>query len=149
MAQSTPESPLMEIAERARSAVQADRCTIFELARERSEVFSRVALGLEEGLEIRLPTTRGVIGFVARTGRPLRLRDAYNDPRFDPSTDERTGYRTKSILCVPVVDAGGTVLGAIQLINKVSGAFSEEDEEMAKGFCADIAGILQSSTSSD
>ncbi|HEY3117771.1 MAG TPA: GAF domain-containing protein [Chloroflexota bacterium] len=144
MAQSTQDSLLRDIAQRAREAAQADRCTIFELAPDRHEVFSRVALGLEEGLEIRLPTTRGVIGFVARTGRPLRLRDAYNDPRFDPSTDERTGYRTKSILCVPVTDDSGAVLGAIQLINKVSGTFSQEDEDVANGFCADVARIIQS-----
>ena len=143
MAQATQESRLTEIAEHVRSAASADRCTIYELAPDRTEVFSRVALGLAEGQEIRLPTTRGVIGFVARTGRPLRLRDAYNDPRFDPETDQRTGYRTKSILCVAVTDDHGSVLGAIQLINKEAGTFSEEDENMAKGFCPEVAGLLQ------
>src|SRR6266545_2397048 len=101
MALEIQDAALRDIAERARRLTTADRCTIYQLDKAQSQIFSRVAHGLEAGQEIRLPLTRGVIGFVARTGRSLRLRDAYNDPRFDPSTDQRTGYRTKSILCVP------------------------------------------------
>jgi adenylate cyclase len=134
MAQEHPDpqmgsEPLRALAEQACAAVSADRCTIYELDAARGEIYSRVALGLPADLEVRLPTTRGVIGFVARTGRPLRLHDAYNDPRFDPSTDQRSGYRTRSILCVPIFDSDGVMLGAIQVINKVgNGSFTEEDE---------------------
>ena len=142
MSSDAAQEQLVQIAEQARAAVGADRCTIFEYDRARSEVFSRVALGLSEGEEIRLPTTRGVIGFVARTGRPLRLRDAYNDPRFDPATDQRTGYRTRSILCLPVSGERGVVLGAIQLINKLSGTFTEADEQAISKWCEQIAQIL-------
>lgn len=143
MSRDAEDQALREIAERLTSDAGADRCTIFKVDRDRNEVFSRVALGLPPGMEIRLPTTRGVIGFVARTGRPLRLRDAYNDPRFDPVTDQQTGYRTRSILCVPLFDSGGGVMGAIQLINKLSGAFSAEDEELANGVSGAVAAILQ------
>ncbi len=135
-------SALRDIADRARGAVGADRCTIYEMDRATGEIFSRVAHGLAEGQEIRLPLTRGVIGAVARTGRTLRLRDAYNDPRFDPAIDRLTGYRTRSILCVPVVDAQGEVHGAIQLINKLDGTFSEQDEETLGPLCREVRAIL-------
>jgi GAF domain-containing protein len=131
---------LRDIAERASAALIADRCTIFQVDAAQKEVYSRVALGLEE--QIRLPVGRGAIGFVARTGRPLRLRDAYNDPRFDPSVDQRTGYRTKSVLCVPVSNAQGTVLGAIQVINKTAGQFSADDELLLATFGDEVAAIL-------
>jgi adenylate cyclase len=101
--------------------------------------------GLAPGLEIRLPLTWGVIGFVARTGSPLRLRDVHNDPRFDPTTDERTGYETRSILCLPVLDADGTVQGAIQLINKLDGVFSEEDEAAVAQLAAEVEPLLRRS----
>lgn len=146
MSAETEDEVLTRIAEDARAAVQADRCTIYELDHEQREIFSRVALGLGPGQQIRLPVSRGTIGFVARTGRPLRLRDAYNDPRFDPATDQRTGYRTKSILCVPVTDSAGGVLGAIQVINKLDGAFSEEDERRLDQFCAEVAPLLGAAT---
>jgi adenylate cyclase len=145
--QATPEiTALRDIADRARSQLGADRCTVYQLDRERGEIFSRVAHGLPEGEEIRLPLSRGVIGSVARTGRTLRLRDAYNDPRFDPATDQRTGYRTKSILCMPVVNEQRDVLGAIQLINKVSGTFSEADETALEPLCREVASLLSSAT---
>src|SRR3954454_14010427 len=143
MAVETPDQTLRNIAEQARAAVGADRCTIYEFLRAQNEVVARAALGLPEGEEIRLPITRGVIGFVARTGRSLRLRDVYNDPRFDPSVDQRTGYRTRSMVCVPVVAPDRTVLGAIQAINKPNGPFTDEDEQQLIRLCAQVALVLK------
>lgn len=140
MSEDASEQTLREIAEEARSALSADRCTIFEIDAEKKEIFSRVALGLHG--QIRLPISRGAIGFVARTGRPLRLRDAYNDPRFDPSVDQSTGYRTKSVLTIPVSDGEGNVLGAIQVINKIGGHFSIDDEERLASFGDRVARII-------
>jgi adenylate cyclase len=134
---------LRQIAEEARATTNADRCTIFQVDAEPGEIFSRVALGLDPGVEIRLPIGRGVIGFVARTGRPLRLRDVHNDPRFDPSTDEATGYQTRSILCVPITDSKGDVRGAIQVINKLEGVFSDEDEAALSELGVRVEPLLQ------
>lgn len=128
MADDARADALRELAERARAVANADRCTIYEVDAEQGEIFSRVALGLAAGEEIRLPLTHGIIGFVARTGKALRLRDVHNDPRFDSTMDERTGYVTRSLLCLPVLDSRGDVRGAIQVINKRDGAFSEADE---------------------
>ena len=143
MARNPYDHALADIAERARAALEADRCTIFQLDADRKEIFSRVALGMEG--QIRMPITRGAVGFVARTGRPLRLRDAYNDPRFDPSVDQRTGYRTKSVLTVPVSRVDGTVIGAIQVINRLAGRFSADDEELLATFSNQVAEILENS----
>ena len=133
---------LRDVADRARAAVNGDRSTIFEVDAQRGEIFSRVAHGIPAGQEIRLPLTRGIIGFVARTGRPLRLRDAYNDPRFDRTTDERTGYRTTTMLCLPVLDAQSNVRGAIQVINKLDGYFTEDDERALAPLCDEVSGII-------
>ena len=141
MARNPYDHALADIAERARAALEADRCTIFQLDADRKEIFSRVALGMEG--QIRMPITRGAVGFVARTGRPLRLRDAYNDPRFDPSVDQRTGYHTKSVLTVPVSRVDGTVIGAIQVINRLAGRFSADDEELLATFSNQVAEILE------
>ena len=133
---------LKAVAERVRSTVGSERVTIFEFDRVQKEAFARVGLDLPEGVDIRLPITRGVIGFVMRTGRSLRLRDAYNDPRFDRSIDQRTGYRTRSMLCVPVLDQNHAVLGAIQAINKPEGPFTEDDEQRMFAFCDEVAVLL-------
>ena len=132
-----------EMAEEVNTLVDSDRCTIYEFDPAKKEVFSRYGLGLPPGMEIRLPITRGAIGFVIRTGRPLRLRDAYNDPRFDATTDQRTGYRTKTLLTMAVMDSHGQVLGAIQLTNKINGSFTPEDEEIVSRYCGQVAEILQ------
>src|SRR5437870_4045253 len=142
MAEIAPEAALRDIAVRAQAAVEADRTTIYQIDRHAGEIFSRVALGLDAGIEIRVPLTRGAIGFVARTGRTLRLRDAYNDPRLDRSVDERTGYRTRSILCVPVTDGRGTVIGAIQAMNKRNGVFTEDDEATLMALAPEVAPLL-------
>jgi GAF domain-containing protein len=147
MAVDVENQTLRKIAELVRSSVSADRVTIYELDPVQKEVNARVGLGLELGQEIRLPLTRGVIGFVARTGRSLRLRDAYNDPRFDPSIDQRTGYRTRTMICVPVLDRTQAVRGAIQAINKLEGPFTEDDEQRILAFCEEVAVILNRSRS--
>lgn len=141
METSLAERILRDIAERARLAVAADRCTIFDVDRDRGEVFSRVALGLDE--EIRLPLSQGIVGFVARTGRGVRLRDAYNDPRFDASIDRRTGYWTRAVACVPVTNADGVVIGAIQAINKIGGRFTADDEDTLGRFANEVAEVLE------
>ncbi len=65
--------------------VGADRCTLYGLDREKRQVWSVIALGLDD--EIRLSINRGVLGAVARSGQTLNLKDVYNDPRFDRSVD--------------------------------------------------------------
>ena len=89
----------------ASKVVEADRCSLFVLDRERNELCSKVAQGAKN--EIRLPVGSGIAGQVAQTGEVINLPDAYADERFNRTFDTLSGYRTHSVLCVPMRDANG------------------------------------------
>jgi signal transduction histidine kinase len=80
-------------------------------------------------VEIRLPIGKGIAGFVAATGETINIPDAYADSRFNPEIDKTTGYRTKTILCMPMKNKDGKIIGVFQLLNKPDGTFTKEDEE--------------------
>ncbi|MBL8913295.1 MAG: GAF domain-containing protein [Archangium sp.] len=112
----------------AARVVEADRCSLFILDRQRNELWSRVAQGAKT--EIRVPLGQGIAGSVAQTGDVVNLIDAYDDPRFQRDWDIKTNYRTKSVLCVPMRDTRGDVTGVIQALNAADGAFDDEDVEL-------------------
>lgn len=129
------EATLRLVMDQARDLMQADRSTLFMLSKETGELWSKVATADgEEFMEIRIPANRGIAGYVASTGQTLNIPDAYKDPRFDPTTDKRTGYVTRNILCMPVFNSGGDLIGVTQLINKHQGSFSSSDEEFMRAF---------------
>ncbi len=107
----------------------ADRSTLFLNDAATNELYSRVAQG-NLSQEIRLMNDRGVAGWVYQNGKPAIIHDAYKDKRFDRSVDERTGYRTQSILCVPIRNAKGDIIGVAQALNKRQGKFSKDDQEL-------------------
>jgi adenylate cyclase len=117
------------------SILRADRSTLFILDRQNGQLWSRVAQGADM-VEIRLPIGRGIAGTVAATGETINIPDAYRDPRFDQSVDKRTGYRTRTILCAPVRDARGEMVGVAQVLNKAGGPFTKEDEELLAALSA-------------
>lgn len=112
----------------AARVVEADRCSLFIVDRQRGELWSRVAQGAKQ--EIRVPLGQGIAGAVAQSGEVVNLRDAYEDPRFQRDWDAKTNYRTKSVLCVPMRDTRGEVTGVIQALNASNGAFDDEDVEL-------------------
>ncbi len=112
----------------AARVVEADRCSLFVIDRQRNELWSRVAQGAKQ--EIRVPLGQGIAGSVAQKGEVVNLRDAYEDPRFNRDWDTKTNYRTKSMLCVPMRDTHGEVTGVIQALNATDGAFDDEDVEL-------------------
>jgi len=120
---------LSVILETALGLVDGDRGTVYLLDRERDELWSRVLKG-EEHIEIRMPKGSGIAGYVAATGDTLNIGDAYYDPRFNPEIDKRSGYRTRSILCMPMKNRDGTIVGVFQLLNKHTGTFTAEDESV-------------------
>jgi len=129
------EATLRLVMDQARDLMQADRSTLFMLSKERGELWTKVAKADGKTMmEIRIPTNRGIAGCVASTGQPLNIADAYKDPRFDPSTDRRTGYKTRNILCMPVFNSGGDLIAVTQLINKQQGGFTASDEEFMQAF---------------
>ncbi len=131
---------LKVIAEETKNAIQADRCTVFMWDKEKDELWSKVALGMDD-TEIRFPADKGLAGYVVKTGESLNIADAYNDPRFNPEVDKETGYRTKTILCMPIKNNNQEIIGAFQVLNKVNGVFTKNDEDLlvAIGGSASIA----------
>ncbi|XP_061480338.1 cAMP and cAMP-inhibited cGMP 3',5'-cyclic phosphodiesterase 10A isoform X5 [Rhineura floridana] len=132
----------------AKNLVNADRCALFQVDHKNNELYSDLFdIGEEhEGKpvfkktkEIRFSIEKGIAGQVARTGEVLNIPDAYADPRFNREVDVYTGYTTRNILCMPIVSRG-SVIGVVQMVNKLSGsAFSKTDEnnfKMFAVFCA-------------
>ncbi|MBR6722631.1 HD domain-containing protein [bacterium] len=132
---------LKVIAEETKNAIQADRCTVFLWDKDSDELWSKVALGLDSSKEIRFPADKGLAGYVVKTGESLNIVDAYNDARFNPEVDLKTGYRTKTILCMPITNNNREIIGAFQVLNKIDGVFTKNDEDLliAIGGSASIA----------
>ncbi|WP_293352636.1 MULTISPECIES: GAF domain-containing protein [unclassified Microcoleus] len=140
------ETTLRSVMDQARDLMQADRSTLFLLNRETNELWTKVAKADGKTMvEIRIPANKGIAGYVASTGQTLNITDAYDDPRFDPSTDQQTGYRTRTVLCMPVHNAKGELIGVTQLINKTQGTFTTSDEEFLRAFNSQAGMALQNS----
>lgn len=132
---------LRVIAEETKNAIQADRCTVFLWDKDSDELWSKVALGVDASHEIRFPADKGLAGYVVKTGETLNIVEAYDDPRFNPEVDIKTGYRTKTILCMPIMNNNREIIGAFQVLNKIDGVFTKNDEDLliAIGGSASIA----------
>ena len=107
-------------------AVEADRATLYLLDDRKNELVSRIVQG-DEVRAIRLKVGQGIAGHVAQTGKALLVNDPYEDPRFNPEWDMTSGYRTRSILAVPMKNHLGRTIGVIQVLNKKSGQFTDHD----------------------
>ncbi|HHJ63913.1 MAG TPA: GAF domain-containing protein, partial [Aquifex aeolicus] len=102
---------LVMLSDLACEVLEVDRCSLFLLDREKGELWTKVAHGVDE---IRVPADRGVVGWVAQKGESLIVNDAYADSRFNPEVDRETGYRTRNILAIPLFDKKGNILGVFQ-----------------------------------
>jgi signal transduction histidine kinase len=129
---------LRTISQTTSHLLQAERSTVFIVDQARKELWSRVAEGLDRH-EIRVPLGTGIAGSVASTGQPIRISDAYNDPRFNPEVDKRTGYVTRNILCVPMRNARGQVIGVFQVLNKRGGDFTSLDDQLLASLSSQAA----------
>jgi len=129
------------ITEETGKALNADRCTVFLLDKDKNELWSKVALGMGNNA-IRIPANTGLAGHVIMTGETVNIKDAYNDPRFNMEIDKKTGYITKTILCMPLRNLNHEISGVFQVINKHdNGIFTDGDEDLllAIGSSAGIA----------
>jgi adenylate cyclase len=118
--------------------LDAERSTLFLNDERRKELYTVVGEGLGTTV-IRFPNDRGIAGAVYTTGETINIPYAYADLRFNPSFDKTTGFFTRSILCVPVTNKQGKVIGVTQVLNRRGGAFSAEDEARLKAFTSQIA----------
>jgi signal transduction histidine kinase/putative methionine-R-sulfoxide reductase with GAF domain len=114
------------ILQKINDAVEADRSTLYLLDDRRSELVSRIVQG-DEVRQIRLKMGQGIAGHVAQTSKTLLVNDPYSDPRFNPELDHASGFRTQSILAVPMKNHLGRTIGVIQVLNKKTGPFNDHD----------------------
>ncbi len=126
------------ILETALRVVDGDRGTVYLLDEKMGRLWSRVLKGGEH-VSIELEIGKGIAGYVAATGDTLSITDAYLDPRFNPEVDKVTGYRTRNILCMPMKNKDGNIIGVFQLLNKHKGVFTDEDETIIAGLSVHAA----------
>ncbi|MBM2810914.1 MAG: adenylate/guanylate cyclase with and sensor [Chloroflexi bacterium] len=120
---------LARIMDKTTEVMQADRSSLYIVDQRTNELWFKVAQG-SDLQEMRFPVGVGIAGQVAATGEVVNIADAHDDPRFNPEMDRRTGYRTRSMLCMPMRDSAGKIVGVLQVLNKREGLFTGEDEEL-------------------
>jgi adenylate cyclase len=133
---------LQRVMAEATRILGAERSTLFLHDEKTAELFSRIAMGPKVN-EIRFPNHAGIAGAVFTTGKTVNIPHAYADLRFNPAFDRQTGFFTRSILCTPVINKQGKIIGVTQVLNKKGGAFSPEDESRLKAFTAQVAIALE------
>ena len=133
-------SMLSAVTAAARQVLHADRCSVWLHDAATSELVLKVASDVSD---VRIPLSVGLVGACARSREPINVPDCYADPRFDPSTDRRTGYRTRCSLTLPLVGHEGDLVGVMQLLNRAEGVFDAADERLALALAAQCAVALQ------
>ncbi len=121
-----------------RRIIGCERASVFAVDTRHSHIKALYADG-DEGRLLSLNMKLGIAGMVAISGRSVMLDDAWDDSRFDRSVDARTGYRTRSMLCVPLLSDTGNSCGVIQLINQASGVFSAEQLAVLESLASAIS----------
>jgi adenylate cyclase len=135
---------LKKIVTSTSEVMNAERASLFLVDPKTGELWSKVAQGMGS-TEIRVPIGVGIAGHVALTGETINIEDAYLDLRFNPEIDKRSGYRTRSVLCMPLRNESGAITGVMQVLNKVGGVFTEEDERLLNALGSQIAISLENS----
>ena len=137
------QSILSTVIDALRDLLDADRATVFEFDPRTNELFTQVAHGIGDAADapsvIRIPMGAGIAGAAATSKRIVNIPDAYADERFNRSVDQRTGYRTRTILAIPLLDHDGVMVGVAQVLNRREGVFTDEDEMLPEGLAANAA----------
>jgi adenylate cyclase len=133
---------LNKVMSEATRMLNAERSTLFLNDEKKGELFSKVGMGLD-AIVIRFPNHMGIAGAVFQSGETINIPHAYADLRFNPSFDKKTGYFTRSILCVPVINKVGKTIGVTQVLNKRGGPFTQQDESRLRAFTAQVSIALE------
>jgi len=134
---------LQRIISAVTSLLNAERSSLFLYDRKSNDLFSRIAEGVEIK-EIRFPSNAGIAGNVFTSGQVENILDVYEDPRFNREIDRATGYRTRSMLCMPIWNKVGFAIGVAQVLNKRDGGgFSTRDKSRLGAFTAQLSIALE------
>jgi len=138
------EQGLFAFTRKLRQLLNAERSSLFLVKHEHGHLELKIAEDLDEMGSIRIPIGSGIAGAVAQSGQAMRIDDAYSDPRFNPDVDRQTGFRTRSIISLPIKDQAGEVFAVAQLLNrKDSQPFDSGDEQRFTHFIESIGVILE------
>ena len=134
--------PLLNVVmNNATEVMKAEVSSVLLLDEDKKELIFRIALGEkgEKVKKIKLKVGEGIAGWVAKTGKPIIVNDVKNEPRFNQAVDRKTGFKTRSILCVPLYSKE-KMIGVIQVINKKDHLpFTKENEELLNTFACHAA----------
>lgn len=134
---------LQSLMKKTSQVMNADRSTLFLIDFNSRELWSKVAQGTGIN-EIRFPMELGIAGYVATKGELVNIPEAYDDARFNKDIDIKTGYRTKTILCAPIRNDVGKIIGVLQVLNKAEGTFDDKDERLIGAFTTQVGKVLKS-----
>ena len=130
------------IIDQANQVMNTERCSIFLADERREHLRLYVAMDLRRD-EVRIPIDQGVAGWVFTNRMPVIINNAYEDSRFFAGVDRQTGFQTRRILCVPLIDRGGDCLGTMQVLNKRAGEFTDEDREILTFVAGSVSVALE------
>lgn len=119
---------LHHIVELAANSLDAERATLFIVDKQKKELWSKSGIGIHQK-EIRIPIDTGIAGEVALSNAYQIIDDPYAHPKFNRKIDNVTGYKTRNILCVPMANINGEVIGVFQILNKKEGSFTIDDAQ--------------------
>lgn len=136
------------IARESQFMLDCDRLSVFVLDSDSGDLWTRVAQGMVAQRVITVPLSgKSIVSECARTGKIVNIAEAYEDQRFDREIDRQTGYRTKSVLCVPMRNLSGAVIGVFQALNKTGTSFTSNDEDWLEGLTAVAANLIEQAQS--
>lgn len=143
------------ICSKVQQLLLSERCTVFIVDAEKRELYTSASMSYGMGPSLPIdekrdkliyfPMDRGIAGAVATTGECVNIKDAYLDSRFNQAMDRETGYRTRSILCVPIRNHRNDIVGVLQVMNKCEAIFDHADEQLLLAFCAQAAVAIENS----
>ncbi|EQC33122.1 hypothetical protein SDRG_09110 [Saprolegnia diclina VS20] len=133
-------SLIFTVTHRIQTLIGADRCSLYLVDKNKGELWT-----LQGEVDIRIPWHQGISGAVAQEGNVINLLNAYDDARFNKEVDQKLGYKTQTILALPLRGKKTDVIGVLQLINKTDGVFTTDDEEILGVFLTIAGPILENS----
>lgn len=135
---------LLHIVEVAANSLSAERATLFIVDKQKKELWSKSGIGIHQK-EIRIPIDTGIAGEVALNNEYQIIDNPYAHPKFNQKVDRVTGYRTRNILCVPMANINGEVIGVFQILNKKDGQFTPDDAQFLSAMAVSTGIAIENS----
>jgi ABC-type multidrug transport system ATPase subunit/ABC-type multidrug transport system permease subunit/putative methionine-R-sulfoxide reductase with GAF domain len=133
-------SLLIKLTDITKEILNADRCSIFLYDEKADDLFTYVAHGVDE---IRIPKDKGIAGHTYTQKKFLNIKDVQNEPLYNKASEKVTGYKTTTMLSIPILSSIDEAIGVFQVLNKMDGkTFNEEDEDMLRNMSSYAASLL-------